>query len=187
MQTQPDTRKTPQSLHVESPAFGANGSIPLQYTADGENTAPELTWGAVPEGTKSIAIIVEDPDVPDPNHPISTFTHLIVTGVPPEMRSLDAGEELPPGAAFGSNDHGERGWFGPKPPIGRHRYFFKVFALDTHLAAPGIRRLDFIGAIKGHVLAQGELVGTYERPADRRSAEHGGERRPRSHGRDTNW
>ncbi len=184
MQPQTDTRKTPQSLHVESPAFGANGSIPVQYTADGGNTAPELTWGPVPAGTKSIAIMVEDPDVPDPAHAVSTFAHLIVTGLSPETRSLNPNDDLPAGAAFGSNDRGLRGWFGPRPPVGRHRYFFKVFALDTELAAPGIRRLDLLGAIKGHVLAQGELIGTYEHPREHRSEEEAGrERRPPGHER----
>jgi hypothetical protein len=102
--------------------------------------------------------------------------HWIVTGIPAVVTSIDG--SLPDGAVFGTNDAGERGWTGPNPPIGRHRYFFRVFALDIDLHSPGMTKPELLAAIKGHVLAQGELIGTYERAPDFRSEMHGA---PRTH------
>jgi Raf kinase inhibitor-like YbhB/YbcL family protein len=107
--------------------------------------------------------------------------HWVVTGIPPTTTSIPAGGPLPPGAVEGTNDWGRRGWGGPNPPIGRHRYFFKVYALDIPIHAPGISKLELLAAMKGHILAQGELIGTYEKPRERRSAARGGERH--THGR----
>jgi Raf kinase inhibitor-like YbhB/YbcL family protein len=180
MQSQSETRKPPPTLRVESPAFGMNAAIPQQFTSDGDDIAPPLAWSNPPAGTKGIAIIVEDPDAPNPAAPTTTFTHWIVTGIRPTTTSLPGGR-LPEGAVLGTNDWGNRAWQGPKPPIGRHRYFFKVFALDVALDAPGITREELLGTMKGHILAQGELIGTYEKPHERRSAAKGGERRPPGH------
>ena len=168
-------------MKVESSAFGMNGSIPLQFTAEGDDIAPPLSWEKPPEGTKSIAIIVDDPDAPNPDAPERTWVHWVVTGIPATTTSLKGGNSLPDGAAMGTNDWGNRAWGGPNPPIGRHRYFFKVYALDIALDAPGITKLELVAAMKGHILAQGELIGTYEKSAERRSAMQGQERS--THGR----
>lgn len=179
MQPQTETRKV-LTLRVESSAFGMNGSIPQQFTADGADVPPPLSWSKPPPGTKSVALIVEDPDAPDPRAPTRTWTHWIVTGLAPSTTELDG--TLPAGAMMGKNDWGNRAWGGPNPPIGRHRYFFKVYALDINLDRPGLTRQELLAAIKGHILAQGELIGTYEKPAARRSlAKEGAERT--KHGR----
>jgi Raf kinase inhibitor-like YbhB/YbcL family protein len=146
------------TLTVESAAFGANGTIPDEHAAEGNNVSPPLEWSTPPPGTQSIALIVEDPDAPG-----RTFVHWIVVGIPADVTSLDAGR-IPEGAVEGVNDAGTRGWYGPKPPSGSHRYVFKVFALDNKPDRPGIRsKHDFYNAVDHHVLAQGELIGVYER------------------------
>jgi len=150
---------TENTIVVRSSAFGMNGMIPIEFTQDGDNAAPPLEWSAVPDGTRSIAIICEDPDAPT-----RVFTHWIVVGIPPTVTRLDA-SHLPPEAALGLNDFGDRGWGGPKPPSGRHRYFFKLFALDINLDKPDLTKQALYAAMKGHILARGELVGTYERTA----------------------
>jgi Raf kinase inhibitor-like YbhB/YbcL family protein len=183
MQPQTETHKMPLTLRVESSAFGMNGSIPTQFTSDGDDIAPPLSWGQVPAGTKSIAVIVEDPDAPNPDAPERTFTHWIVTGIPATTTGLRGGNSLPDRAVVGKNDWGKREWGGPNPPVGRHRYFFKVYALDIELDAPNTTRLELLAAMKGHILAQGELIGTYEKPAERRSAAQAGAERTRHDGR----
>jgi Raf kinase inhibitor-like YbhB/YbcL family protein len=175
-QTETSTQRTPLTLQVSSTAFDANGSIPAQHTGEGEDIAPPLSWSTPPPGTKSIAFMVEDPDAPDPRAPVRTFVHWIVTGIPATPTSFSGGNRLPDGAVPGTNDWGERTWMGPMPPVGRHRYFFKVFALDIALAAPGITKLELLAAMKGHILAQGEVVGTYEKAHEQRRAKLGGRR-----------
>lgn len=160
MHPQTETHKMPQSLRVASPAFRANGSIPAEHTSDGADVPPQLAWSSPPPGTKSIAILVEDPDAPRGR----TWVHWIVTGISPTQTTLD-GNHLPSGATVGVNDWGQRSWMGPNPPDGRHRYFFKVFALDIALAAPNMRKPELLAAMKGHILARGELIGTYEKRA----------------------
>jgi Raf kinase inhibitor-like YbhB/YbcL family protein len=182
MQPQTETHKLPLTLRVESSAFGTNGSIPIQFTSDGDDIAPPLSWSQPPAGTKSIAIIVEDPDAPNPDAPVRTFTHWIVTGIPATTTELVGGNTLPDGAVVGVNDWGKRAWGGPNPPVGRHRYFFKVYALDMHLDAPNTTRPALYAAMKGHILAQGELIGTYEKPTEHRSAAKQGAERT-THGR----
>ena len=181
MQPQTESRDERPWLRVESEAFAMNGTIPQQFTADGADIAPPLAWGEPPEGTQGFAVLVEDPDAPNPEAPTTTIAHWIVTGIPATTRSLPGGDDLPERAVLGTNDHGNRAWNGPNPPIGRHRYFFRVYALDVVLDAPGIARRELLGTMKGHILAEGELIGTYERPHERRSAEQGGERRAPSH------
>ncbi len=134
----------------------------MEFTAEGSDIAPPLRWTPVPEGTKSVAVIVEDPDAPD-----RTFVHWIAVGIPPYITNLLAGGELPPGAAHGINDRGTRGWTGPNPPNDRHRYFFKVFALDINLEKPDLDKRELYSAMKGHILARGELIGTYEKKLGR--------------------
>lgn len=151
-------RKAPLlSLNVRSDSFGANAMIPIEHAVEGENAAPHLAWSDVPDGTRSVVVMCEDPDAPG-----RTFVHWIVVGIPPSIHELD-GEELPTGAAFGTNDAGEAGWTGPNPPSGRHRYFFKVYALDIAIESPGLTKYEVYAAMKGHVLAQGELIGTYQK------------------------
>ena len=159
------------TLEVTSPAFGHGSAIPVQFTAEGSDIAPPLAWSPPPPGTKSIAVLIEDPDAPNPDAPERVFVHWVVTGIPAVVTSLDG--ELPEGAVAGTNDGGERAYTGPNPPIGRHRYFFRVFALDIELRAPGMTKAELLSAIQGHVLAHGELIGTYERAPDFRSELHG--------------
>lgn len=167
------------TLEVTSSAFRHGASIPVQFTAEGSDIAPPLAWSPPPPGTKSIALVVEDPDAPNPDAPERTYVHWVVTGIPAVLSSI--GGELPEGAVAGTNDAGERAYAGPNPPIGRHRYFFHVFALDIELRSPGITKLELIAAMKGHILAHGELIGTYERAPDFRSELHGAPRAQRGY------
>jgi hypothetical protein len=141
-------------LQVSSAAFAANAEIPGEHTCEGSDTMPPLTWAGAPAGTKTYAVIVDDPDAPDPAAPKQTWVHLV---------ALTAGTSLGPDATFGTNDFGKTAWGGPCPPIGRHRYFFKVYALDAALGPPGITKDALLAAMKGHVLAKGELIGTYQK------------------------
>ncbi len=152
-----------RTITVTSPAFGANGSIPIQYTAEGDDIPPPLAWTPPPRGTKSVAVLVEDPDAPR-----RIFVHWIVVGIPPSVTELD-GDHLPDGAMHGTNDQGEEGYRGPNPPSGSHRYLFRVFALDIELRTP-MTKPELMSAIKGHILAQGELVATYQRKHPAHSA-----------------
>lgn len=158
MQVHTDPTVGSRPLRVTSDAFGANGSIPIEHTPLGADVAPPLAWGEVPPGTRSVAILVEDPDAPR-----RIFVHWIVVGIPPGVTGLPAGGVLPEGAAHGINDYGNAGWNGPNPPSGRHRYFFRVFALDINLEKSGLTKTDLMAAMKGHVLAQGELIGTFDK------------------------
>jgi len=156
------------SLTVTSSAFKANEAIPSEYTCDGAEKSPPLSWSNVPSDAKSIAILVDDPDAPK-----GTFTHWIVTNIPPSETSLSAAGSLPQGATAAKNDKGSAGYAGPCPPSGKHHYHFHVYALDKTIAKPA-SRADFMKAIDGHVLADGELVATYEREG----ASRGGTRTP---------
>jgi len=155
------------ALALRSPAFSAHGEIPSRHTCDGEDVSPPLAWGDPPPGTRSFALIVDDPDAPDPKAPKLTWVHWVVYDIPASARGLAEGagaERLPRGARSGSNDWKREGWGGPCPPIGRHRYFHKLYALDVELGdlgAPTKAALE--RAMQGHVLAHAELVGTYAR------------------------
>jgi Raf kinase inhibitor-like YbhB/YbcL family protein len=153
------------ALHISSSAFAHHGEIPIQYTADGGNLAPPLAIDGIPQGAKSLALVVDDPDAPR----AKPFTHWVVYDIPPTAREIGehtAAESLPLGAAEGINDYGGRGYRGPRPPSGRHRYFFKLYALDTLLNAHEPLTKEALEArIDGHVLAHAELVGTYAHAA----------------------
>jgi len=156
------------SLVVMSAPFTANGAIPAAHTCEGADKAPQLHWSGVPAGAKSLALVVDDPDAPDPKAPQMTWVHWVLYNVPPTATSLPAGASkasLPPGTREGDNDWKQPGWRGPCPPVGKHRYFFKLYALDTVLpdlgAHAGKAKLE--AAMKGHVVAEGQLVGTYEK------------------------
>ena len=159
-------RKT-MSLDLTSSAFAAGGTIPAKYTCEGADRSPPLAWSGVPAGTKSLVLIVDDPDAPDPAAPKMTWVHWLLYNIPPESKGLSEAitpAELPAGTLEGVNDWKRTGYGGPCPPIGRHRYFHKLYALDTvlpDLRRPGKAALE--KAMSGHVLARAELVGTYQK------------------------
>lgn len=154
-------------FELASSAFAPDGDIPKTHTCDGEDDSPPLAWSGAPGGTRSFALIVDDPDAPDPKAPRRVWTHWVVYNLPVELHGLRLGmsaKTLPKGALEGFNDSKRIGWEGPCPSIGRHRYFFKLFALDTVL--PDLRhptRTALEKAMEGHVLAHTELVGHFER------------------------
>jgi Raf kinase inhibitor-like YbhB/YbcL family protein len=155
------------ALAITSTAFTHNGAIPKQYTCEGADISPALAWSGVPAGTKSLVLIVDDPDAPDPKAPKMTWVHWVLYNIPPNspgLRENEAKSGVPTGALPGLNDWKRTGYGGPCPPIGRHRYFHKLYALDTvlpDLSQPTKNRL--VAATKGHVLAEAQLVGTYEK------------------------
>jgi Raf kinase inhibitor-like YbhB/YbcL family protein len=153
-------KRAKASLKVTSTAFTANQAIPADYTCDGAQVPPPLAWSAVPKATRSIAVLVEDPDAPG-----GSFTHWLITGLPPTMTSLPTGGALPEGAVAAKNGKGEPGYVGPCPPSGRHHYHFHVYALENTVPAPASKD-DFLSASDGHVLAEGDLVATYQKVAE---------------------
>jgi hypothetical protein len=153
------------SLELVSPAFPAQGSIPTRFTCEGDDVSPPLTWTGVPEGTKSFALVIDDPDAPDPAHPKRTWVHWVVSKIPAELSSLEEGAAtaLPSGVDVGTNDWGNVAYGGPCPPIGRHRYFHQLYALDASLALDHPTRHELGAAMGSHILGKAELVGTYEK------------------------
>ena len=152
-------------MKMRSTAFEHDRPIPSLYTCEGKNISPPLAWSGVPQNAKSLVLIVDDPDAPDPAAPNRTWTHWIVYDIPPNAVGLkEAVKALPAGAREGLNDGGELGYGGPCPPIGRHRYFHKLYALDVTLSVlrrPVKGQLE--AAMKGHVIGQTELIGTYQK------------------------
>ena len=154
-------------LRLTSSAFEHLGKIPRRYTCEGEDVSPPLSWTDAPPGTKSFALIVEDPDAPDPEAPKMTWVHWVLYNLPPETRGLEEGvpvDRLPAGTLEGRNDWKRTGYGGPCPPIGRHRYFHKLYALDRVLPDLGTpTKAELEAAMRGHVLEQAELMGTYQK------------------------
>jgi len=153
-------------MELKSSAFDHQGEIPRQYTCDGEDHSPPLAWSALPAGTKSLALIVDDPDAPDPKAPKRVYVHWVLYNLPPTAGLAEAVQpsKLPAGTREGLNDWGRTGYGGPCPPIGRHRYFHKLYALDAllpDLQQPTKARL--LAAMEGHILAETHLMGTYQR------------------------
>ena len=152
-------------LKIESASFTEGGEIPAKYTCEGEDIAPSLAWSGVPDGTRSLVLIIDDPDAPDPQAPRMTWVHWVLYNLPPDATGLPEGcgtDDLPPGTGEGLNDWQRTGYGGPCPPVGRHRYFHKLYALDILLPVMGrATKQDVEAAMQGHVLAQAELVGTY--------------------------
>jgi Raf kinase inhibitor-like YbhB/YbcL family protein len=149
---------------LRSPAFENGASIPPRHTSDGDDIAPALEWSGAPAGTRSFALIVDDPDAPDPKAPKMTWVHWVAYDISHEAKALPEAGRLPDGAHDGINDWKRAGWGGPRPPIGRHRYFFKLYALDVVLGdlhRPTKAALE--QAMHGHVLAHAELMGTYQK------------------------
>ncbi len=150
-------------IKITSSAFAEGGMIPSKYTCDGSKISPPLQWDVVPEDTKSIALICDDPDAP-----IGTFVHWVIFGLPAETGELEENippdKTLPNGAKQGTNGFGRIGYGAPCPPGGTHRYFFKVYALDMELnLAAGATKSDLLNAMEGHILGQGQLIGKYKR------------------------
>jgi Raf kinase inhibitor-like YbhB/YbcL family protein len=152
-------------LTVTSPAFAANGEIPSVYTCEGSDVSPPLAWTGAPDGTRSFALIVDDPDAPDPKAPKMTYVHWVLYNLPADATGLpEAASPLPARTRDGKNDWKRTGYGGPCPPIGRHRYFFKLYALDIELPDLGHpTKALLLAAMQNHVLVQAELVGTYEK------------------------
>lgn len=152
-------------MELRSSAFAPNGEIPRRHTCEGNDSAPPLQWDGVPPAARSLVLIVDDPDAPDPAAPRQTWVHWVLLDLPPDSAGLPAGgRPLPAGARPGLNDWHRPDYGGPCPPIGRHRYFFKLYALDTTLPAlqqPTKAAVE--RAMQGHVLASAELVGTYQK------------------------
>ena len=159
-------RAHPPEAHMQitSSSFSHQGSIPAKYTCEGSDTSPPLSWSGVPSGAKSLALIVDDPDAPDPKAPKMTWVHWVIYDVLPQTSSLPEGgsRSIPSGTREGLNDWKKTGYGGPCPPIGRHRYFHKLYALDRQLGDLGkADKPSLERAMQGHILAQATLMGTY--------------------------
>ncbi|WP_153109127.1 YbhB/YbcL family Raf kinase inhibitor-like protein [Propionivibrio limicola] len=152
-------------MKILSDAFVPGGAIPKRYTCQGQDVSPPLAWSDIPAGAQSLVLIVDDPDAPDPAAPRMTWVHWLLYNLPPVSASLpEAVTALPVGTLDGLNDWQRTGYGGPCPPIGRHRYFFKLYALDVvlpDLGKPDKKRLE--QAMRGHVVAEAQLVGTYQK------------------------
>jgi Raf kinase inhibitor-like YbhB/YbcL family protein len=153
------------ALTLSSPSFTHQGEIPSRFTCEGDDVSPALSWSGVPSAAKSLALVVDDPDAPDPKAPKMTWVHWVVYDLPPTSTGLpEAARGLPGGARDGKNDWKRTGYGGPCPPIGRHRYFHKLYALDAVLGDLGTpTKAALEQAMKGHVLEEAQLVGTYQK------------------------
>jgi Raf kinase inhibitor-like YbhB/YbcL family protein len=152
------------TIQLTSSAFTEGASIPVKHTCDGQNSSPPLTWSSVPQGARTLALVADDPDAP-----AGTWVHWVIYNIPATAAELPEGipttETISNGAAQGANDFGRSGYGGPCPPRGNpHRYYFKLYALDAELSLkPGATKKDLLRAMEGHILAQGQLMGTYKR------------------------
>ncbi len=155
-------------MTITSPAFTDGGAIPTQYTCAGEDISVPLSFAGVPAEAESLVLIVDDPDAPDPAAPLMTYVHWVLYNLPPDCTGLpeaSTAANLPPGTGEGTNDWNRTGYGGPCPPIGRHRYFHKLYALDTRLGDLGQPNKATVEAVmKGHIIAEAYLVGTYQKP-----------------------
>jgi Raf kinase inhibitor-like YbhB/YbcL family protein len=165
------SKEVRMSLRLTSPSFKDREEIPKKHTCEAEDVSPALAWSSTPAGTKSFALIVDDPDAPSPAAPMMTWVHWVLYNIPAQVDSLGeamTSKTLPAGTLEGLNGWKQSGYRGPCPPIGRHRYFHKLYALDTvlpDLHRPAKAALE--KAMEGHVLARAELVGTYQKSAAR--------------------
>ncbi len=157
------------TLTISSPAFAHNSNIPAIYTCDDRNISPPLQWTEIPPGSKSLVLIIDDPDAPDPAAPKRVWVHWVLYNIPADVSGLTediAPQALPTGTLEGLNDGGKTGYGGPCPPIGCHRYFHKLYALDVVL--PDLHqptKKALLQAMEGHILAHAEIIGLYQRPA----------------------
>ena len=154
-------------MQLSSSAFTQGGSIPPTFTCEGSDTSPQLSWSGTPAAAKSLALIVDDPDAPDPAKPQRVYVHWVVYNLPPETSSLAENASkggMPAGSIQGKNDWGKQEYGGPCPPIGRHRYFFKLYALDSAVSiGDAADKKTLEAAMHGHILAQAEIMGTYQK------------------------
>jgi len=154
-------------MQISSPAFDDNGPIPSLHTCDGQDVSPALNWSDIPAEARSLVLIVDDPDAPDPAAPKITWVHWVLYNIPTDCAGLQEGAmsmDLPAGTHEGLNDWKRTGYGGPCPPVGRHRYFHKLYALDTMLPDLGSpTKASLEHAMNGHVIAEAVLVGTYQR------------------------
>lgn len=146
-------------MRLTSTAFTEGDEIPMQYTSDGEDVSPPLAWSGVPEDARSLALIVDDPDAPS-----GTWVHWLVHDLPASTRGLPEGTSAPPGGRLGLNSWKRTAWNGPAPPKGRHRYVFKLYALDRKLGLARPTKEELEAAMAGHVLDEAKLTGTYQKP-----------------------
>jgi hypothetical protein len=155
------------TLSLKSTAFDNGESIPSRYTCEGDDISPPLSWTGVPENARSLVLIIDDPDAPDPKAPRMTWVHWVLYNIPPEVTGLAedmTSAQLPPGTEEGLNNWSRGAYGGPCPPIGRHRYFHKLYALDTVIDGLNMpTKAEVEAAMKGHVIAQTELIGTYQK------------------------
>ena len=155
------------SLTISSSVFEHNQAIPQVYTCDGNDISPPLSWSGIPPGTRSLVLIVDDPDAPDPAAPKLTWVHWVLYNIPPDSSGLPedvSTRDLPEGTREGLNNWNRSGYGGPCPPTGRHRYFHKLYALDDVLPDMGQPTKDQLEqAMQGHVIDEAELIGTYQR------------------------
>lgn len=153
-------------LILESTAFTPNAAMPAKFTCEGEDLSPPLTWSGAPQNVKSMVLIVDDPDAPDPAAPKRTWVHWVIYNLPGDTQLIENAAQLglPEPARHGVNDWGKASYGGPCPPVGRHRYFFKLYALNITL--PDLQRptkAQVLAAMQGHVLAEAVLIGTYQK------------------------
>lgn len=153
------------SLKLTSTGFDQGNEIPSKYTCEEQNISPPLAWSGAPPGAKTLVLIVDDPDAPDPAAPKTTWVHWVLYNIPASVNALpEAMKQLPSGALSGLNDWNRTGYGGPCPPIGRHRYFHKLYVLDTVLPDLDRPTKAVIEAkMKGHIIARSELMGTFQK------------------------
>jgi Raf kinase inhibitor-like YbhB/YbcL family protein len=155
------------TLNLSSSAFAANGSIPTKYTCEGAGISPPLAWSGAPSSTKSFALIVEDPDAPDPAKPTRVVSHWVAYNIPATATALAENASktgMPAGSAQGINEGNKPSYMGPCPPIGSHRYFFKLYALDTVLTGlKSPKKANLQQAVQKHVIDSTQLIGTYQK------------------------
>ena len=155
------------TLTLSSTAFTNGNEIPSKYTCEGDDISPALEWTGVPDQTRSLVLIVDDPDAPDPRAPKMTWVHWVLYNIPPDTTGLPeatTSADLPHGTEEGLNDWKRTGFGGPCPPVGRHRYFHKLYALDTVIKGmdkPIKAKIE--AAMNGHIIAKTELIGTYKK------------------------
>lgn len=156
-----------ETMKLVTTAFADGAAIPKRFTCEGDDVSPPLTWSGVPAAAKSLVLIVDDPDAPDPAAPKRTWVHWVLYDLPPSSGGLPeavSASSLPPPARDGLNDWTRPGYGGPCPPIGRHRYFFKLYAVDTVLGDRGAAtKASLEAAIEGHVIAHAQVLGTYRK------------------------
>jgi Raf kinase inhibitor-like YbhB/YbcL family protein len=151
-------------MHVTSTAFADGAAIPKKYTQDGADVSPPLAFSEIPPDARSLALVVDDPDAPDPERPRKqAWVHWVLVDIPPSTDALPEAVTRPPGGHVGKNDWSHTRWDGPAPPIGEHRYRFKLYALDRVLGLSAPTRAELERAMRGHVIEEAELIGTYKR------------------------